>query len=109
MKELRIFYDGTGKVVGTHGLEGGGDFPQPLADELKAYPIGTKALTITDATTITAFMTSDTSKVVNDKPVAGTPNIPSPIIPEPDYKALYAAATTQAAKTTIIAKMLGLL
>lgn len=64
MKALRIFYNDTGQIIWTHGLEGSGQYPTSQDEDLKELPQGTKCLEIKNVMTIEAFMASDNNRVV---------------------------------------------
>lgn len=83
MKALRIFYKES-KSIWTHGLEGSGEFPTEIDEDLEELPSGTKCLTITEEDEITAFMASDANKIVDDRLIIGEPRPePTEIPPEP--------------------------
>ena len=87
MKKLRIFYDESGQVIYTHGLEGPGKFPETKSEDLLNYPKGTKCIEKVSESIIESFMASDDNKVENGKLIVG---IPRPFIPIPEPRDLQA-------------------
>jgi hypothetical protein len=78
VKALRIFYNQNSEIIWTHGLEGTGVFPTTAEDDLKALPVGTQCLEITDPELIRAFNASSTNTIQDGKLIIGKPD---PIIP----------------------------
>lgn len=80
MKALRIYYDGAGKVIYNIGLEGTGDFPRTVEEELAKLPPDTKLLELTDNQQISDFLTHISNTVIDGALVLGEP-LPKPPAP----------------------------
>ena len=72
MKALRIYYDAIGKIVYHIGLEGSGEFPRTVTEELQKLPLGTKLLELADSQ-IDQYLTYEGNSVQDGQLVLGTP------------------------------------
>uniref|UniRef100_A0A6M3K1A6 Uncharacterized protein n=1 Tax=viral metagenome TaxID=1070528 RepID=A0A6M3K1A6_9ZZZZ len=71
MKSLRIYYDTLGNIIYHIGLEGEGDFPKTIEQELAGLPEGTACLTITDLVIIESYYHKTNNTVVDGELVLG--------------------------------------
>jgi hypothetical protein len=69
---LRVFHK-DGKIIHTSCLDGYGRFPYKLEEEKKK--LNCDAIEITDKSTITNFLKSDTNSITDGKVVTGQPRI----------------------------------
>ena len=83
MKEVRIYYDTDGNIIYRIGLEGEGDFPKTIEQELAELPEGTAILTVTDPIIIEAYYHKVNNTVIDGKLVLGDDPPPPPPIPPP--------------------------
>ncbi len=85
MKQLRVFYNLSGDIIGLHGLEGSGNFIQTIEEQIEKLPMGTKCITMDKTDQIDAFLMSKTNTIVDDQIIIGPPR---PIVPMPESKTL---------------------
>lgn len=78
MKLLRVFIDNN-QIVGTYGLEGSGEFPLSVADNLAHYASSAYCIVLDDPAKIDNFLMAGTNTVVNGEIVIGQPGI----VPKP--------------------------
>jgi len=105
MKALRIYYNENGDIIWTSGLEGPGEFPLSVDDELKQLPVGTQCLEIADAATIDSFSNHEGNKVIDGKLVLGVPIIVTPPV---DWQAHFDSAQNNDERIRVLARMAGL-
>lgn len=108
MKATRIYYDKSGNIIYHIGLEGTGDFPKTIQQELDGFPVDTAVLTITDPAVVKAYYHKLNNRVVDGMLILGDdpPITPPPVIP--NYKAEWLAADTVVKKLAVLAKVMGL-
>ena len=87
MKAVRIYYNASGEIIWTSALEGPGEFPTPVKDELATMPRGTKVIATEDEAEIASFNTATGNRVVGGKLVIGTPYEPAPVVTPRDLAA----------------------
>ena len=81
MNALRIYYDTLGTIIYHIGLEGDGDFPKTIEQELSELPEGTDCLAITDPIVIESYYHKINNSIVNGELVLG--DDPPPPLPKP--------------------------
>lgn len=79
MKALRIFYKDE-QIIWTHGLEGSGEFPTTIQEDLTEHPIGTHWIEVQNSLDIARFMSSDDNRILEGNLIIGEPR---PIIDTP--------------------------
>jgi hypothetical protein len=83
MKAIRIFYDATGKIVWTHGLNDS-DFPTNIEQDLAERPAGPQCLEITDQSLIAQYNASGNGHIAGGVLIVDAPTPPTPPPPVRD-------------------------
>lgn len=72
MKQLRLYYKQSGEIIFNIGLEGAGEFPRTVEEELNKLPPDTQVLEIIDSQLIEDCLKHESNYIQNGQLVLGT-------------------------------------